>query len=53
MLQDGYLQGLSIKISKKITCNVGRLLKIRNNISNKIRAAADISSVGNEGLDVW
>ena len=51
MRQDGYLQGLFIKFTKKITSNVGRLLKITNKICNKIRAAADIPSIGNEGLE--
>ena len=53
MHQDGYLRGLFIKFTKKITRNDGRLLKITNKICNKIRAAADIPSIGNKGLDVW
>jgi len=50
--QDGYLQGLFIKITKENTCNVRCLLKITNKICNKIRAAADIPTVDNESLDV-
>ena len=49
MRRNIYLQGLFIKFTKKITCNVGLLLKITNKICNKIRAAADIPSIGNEG----